>query len=109
MLDYRDGDVTAFDELYRRYRGSLYRYFLRQCYQASVAEELYQDVWMKLIKARENYQVKAKFSTWLFHLAHNHLIDFYRKQSGRIPSSFANDGNPETIRSEEHTSELQSH
>jgi len=97
MLDYRSGDVTAFDELYRRYRGSLYRYFLRQCYQASVAEELYQDVWMKLIRARENYQVKAKFSTWLFHLAHNHLIDFYRKQSGRIPSSFGNDENPEVI------------
>lgn len=88
MLAYQKGDVTAFDDLYKRYRGSLYRYFLRQCYVPAVAEELFQDVWMKLIRARASYQVRAKFSTYLFHLAHNHLIDFYRKQSGRIPLSY---------------------
>ncbi len=97
MLAYQKGDVAAFDELYRRYRGSLYRYFLRQCYQAPVAEELYQDIWMKLIKARKNYQVRAKFSTYLFHLAHNHLIDFYRKQSGRIPFSFGENGDVQEL------------
>lgn len=91
MLAYQKGDAMAFDELYRRYRGSLYRYFLRQCYQAAIAEELFQDVWMKLIRARKNYQVRAKFSTYLFHLAHNHLIDFYRKQSGRLPLSYGED------------------
>lgn len=101
MLAYQNGDVTSFDKLYQRYRGSLYRYFLRQCFQAAVAEELFQDVWMKVIRARKNYQVRAKFSTYLFHLAHNHLIDFYRKQSGRIPSSFSDmeDANEPAARS----------
>jgi len=102
MLDYQNGDTTAFDELYCRYRGPLYRYFLRQCYQAPVAEELYQDVWMKLIKARKNYQVRAKFSTYLFHLAHNHLIDFYRKQSGRIPLSFNEEDDVQLLAGNEH-------
>ncbi|MEE8386962.1 MAG: sigma-70 family RNA polymerase sigma factor [Acidiferrobacterales bacterium] len=97
MLAYQKGDATAFDELYRRYRGSLYRYFLRQCYRAAVAEELFQDVWMKLIKARENYQVRAKFSTYLFHLAHNHLIDFYRKQSGHMPLSYGEDSDAQKL------------
>jgi RNA polymerase sigma-70 factor (ECF subfamily) len=36
---------------------------------------------MKLINARERYEVKAKFSTWLYQLAHNHFIDYYRKHS----------------------------
>ena len=81
MLAYRDGDAHAFEQLYLKHKGGLYRYFLRKCGNASIAEELFQDVWMKLINAREHYEVKAKFSTWLYQLAHNHFIDHYRKHS----------------------------
>jgi RNA polymerase sigma-70 factor (ECF subfamily) len=95
MLAYARGDAGAFEILYGRYRGSLYRYFLRQCSSAAVAEELYQDVWMKLIRARDRYEVKAKFSTYLFHLAHNHLIDHFRRQRGGIPASY--DDDPEEL------------
>ena len=91
MLAYAQGDAGAFEILYGRYRGPLYRYFLRQCSSATVAEELYQDVWMKLIRARDRYEVKAKFSTYLFHLAHNHLIDHFRRQRGTIPASYEDD------------------
>jgi len=81
MLAYRDGDAHAFEQLYLKHKGGLYRYFLRKCGNASIAEELFQDVWMKLINAREHYEVKAKFSTWLYQMAHNHFIDHYRKHS----------------------------
>jgi len=81
MLAYRDGDAHAFEQLYLKHKGGLYRYFLRKCGNASIAEELFQDVWMKLINARERYEVKAKFATWLCQLAHNHFIDHYRKHS----------------------------
>ena len=81
MLAYRDGDAHAFEQLYLKHKGGLYRYFLRKCGNASIAEELFQDVWMKLINAREHYEVKAKFSTWLYQIAHNHFIDHYRKHS----------------------------
>lgn len=79
MSAYRDGDAGAFDELYRRHKGGVYRYMLRQCCDAGVADELFQDVWMNLIRAREGYTVQAKFTTYMYRLAHNRLIDHYRK------------------------------
>jgi len=81
MLSYRQGDAKAFETLYNRHKGSLYRFILRRCGQSAVAEELFQEVWMKLIHARERYSVKAKFTTYLFQLARNLCIDYYRRQS----------------------------
>jgi RNA polymerase sigma-70 factor, ECF subfamily len=80
MLCYRDGDAGAFDVLYGRHRGGVYRYFLRQCRDAAVAEELFQDLWVNLIRARATYTVRAKFSTYLYRLAHNRLVDHYRQR-----------------------------
>lgn len=91
MQHYRDGDARAFEQLYARHKGPLYRYLLRQCGVAAVTEELFQDVWMKLIGARHSYEVRAKFTTWLYHLAHNRLIDHYRRQSSGLPLSFDDD------------------
>lgn len=80
MLAYRDGDAAAFEALYRRWRSRLYRYLVRQCGAAAQADELFQDVWLKVVNARKGYEVAAKFSTWLFRIAHNRLIDHYRAQ-----------------------------
>ena len=93
MLCYRDGDAGAFDALYARHKGGLYRYLLRQCREPAAAEELFQDVWMNLIRARAGYTVQAKFTTYLYRLAHNRLIDRYRKQGQAVLASFdAEDG-----------------
>jgi RNA polymerase sigma-70 factor (ECF subfamily) len=78
MLAYAAGDAAAFDALYARHKGGVYRYLLRQCRQGGVADELFQDVWMNLIRARASYTPTAKFTTWLYRLAHNRLIDHYR-------------------------------
>jgi RNA polymerase sigma-70 factor (ECF subfamily) len=91
MLGYRDGDAGAFDLLYARHKGSLYRYLLRQCRIAAVAEELFQDVWMNLIRARNRYEPRAKFTTFLFSVAHNRLIDYYRRQAAGVPISYDDD------------------
>jgi len=96
MLRYRDGDAGAFDALYARHKGGLYRYLLRQCRNAAAAEELFQDVWMNLIRVRAGYAVQAKFTTYLYHLAHNRLIDHYRKNSRVAMESFV-DGDCEAI------------
>ena len=48
MLRYRDGDVQAFERLYTRHKAPLYRYLLRQCASAAIAEELFQDIWLKI-------------------------------------------------------------
>jgi RNA polymerase sigma-70 factor, ECF subfamily len=84
MLSYATGDVAAFEVLYQKHKGSVYRYMLNLCRNEAIAEELFQEVWIKLIKARENYQVKAKFSTYLYKMAHNQFIDHYRKQNVRV-------------------------
>jgi len=93
MLLYRDGDAAAFDMLYARHKGGLYRYLLRQCRNPALAEELFQDVWTNLIRARAAYTVQAKFSTYLYRLGHNRLIDHYRKHAQADVASFdAEDG-----------------
>jgi len=79
MLGYQQGDTAAFDVLYERHKGGVFRYLLSKCHQQAIAEELFQDVWMKLIVARDRYEVRAKFTTYLYQLAHNHFIDYYRK------------------------------
>lgn len=91
MLLYRDGDAGAFDALYARHKGGLYRYLLRQCREAGAAEELFQDVWMNLIRARAGYTVQAKFTTYLYRLAHNRLIDHYRKTAPAVVVSFGDE------------------
>ena len=69
MLAYVAGDAAAFDVLYGRHRGGVYRYLLRQCRHRGIADELFQDVWTNLIRARASYAPTAKFATWLYRLA----------------------------------------
>ena len=78
MLAYRDGNAGAFETLYARHRGGLYRFVLRQCRDRALADELFQDVWMKLIAARARYAPSAKFSTFLYQVARNRIIDHFR-------------------------------
>lgn len=83
MEQYRDGNVEAFTALYHRNKAALYRYFLRHTQNNSAAEELSQDVWTNIIRTRRNYQANAKFTTYLFQIAHNRLVDFYRRSGNQ--------------------------
>jgi RNA polymerase sigma-70 factor (ECF subfamily) len=83
MLRYGRGDLEAFHSLYNRHRASLYRYFLRQT-EPGLAEELFQDVWARVIQSRRRYRASAGFRTWLYTLARNRLIDHWRAR-GRLP------------------------
>jgi len=84
MLRYGDGDAGAFEMLYRRHRGPLYRFLLRQAGDAAAAEELFQDVWMRVVNSRGRYEVRAKFTSWVYTIAHNRVMDFYRARSGVV-------------------------
>jgi RNA polymerase sigma-70 factor (ECF subfamily) len=83
MLRYRDGDAAAFEALFARHRGALYRFLRRQCGSAPLAEELYQEAWIRVIDARSRYEPRARFTTWLYSIAHNLLADHYRRTSRR--------------------------
>lgn len=79
MQRYAAGDVAAFEHLYARYKAPLYRYLKRMCHDTEVANDLFQEVWGKLIASRERYEVRAQFNTYLYRIAHNACIDFYRR------------------------------
>ncbi len=78
MLRYGEGDAGAFEALYQRHRGPMYRFLLRQASNAAAAEELFQDVWMRVVNSRGRYEARAKFTSWVYAIAHNRLMDFYR-------------------------------
>lgn len=84
MLAYKDGDAAAFEVLYGRWRRSLFRYVAHQCGQNGASDELFQDIWLRVVNARLQYEPAAKFSTWLFRIAHNRLVDHWRS-SNRMP------------------------
>lgn len=79
MLRYQDGDLAAFETLYKRHNDSLYRYLLRLCRNRHAAEDVFQEVWGKIIKSRKSYRASAKFSTFLYRVAHNCFIDHVRR------------------------------
>jgi len=83
MLAYGAGDLASFQTLYSRHRGPLFRHLARQLRDAPLAEELFQDVWQRVISARERYRPDAKFTTWLYQIAHNRLADHWRARQHR--------------------------
>jgi RNA polymerase sigma-70 factor (ECF subfamily) len=80
MLAYRAGDAGAFETLYKRHRGALYRFILRSMRERGAAEELFQEAWIRVIEARARYAPSARFTTWLYTIAHNLLVDHWRRR-----------------------------
>lgn len=79
MLRYQEGDIAAFETLYRRHNDPLYRYLLRLCRHRDTAEDIFQDVWGKIVKSRASYRPTAKFTTFLYRVAHNCFVDHVRR------------------------------
>lgn len=84
---YRDGDAAAFETLLGRYRGPLFNVVLRSVRDRPLAEEIYQDVWMKVIERCGDFRGDAKFSTWLYTIARNLCIDHQRRMKFRRHAS----------------------
>jgi len=83
LAAYREGDSRAFATLLERYRGPLFTFLLRSVRERGRAEELYQDVWMRVIERCGEFRGDAKFSTWLYTIARNLGIDHQRKMKFR--------------------------
>lgn len=86
MLAYAAGDTAAFETLYCRHRDRLYRFLVRQLRSPALADELFQDVWQRVIAARGDWRPDALFTTWLYRIAHNRLVDHWRSASHRPPA-----------------------
>ena len=79
MLAYANGEMRAFETLYSRHRAALYRYLMRQVRDGEIANDLFQEVWSRVVVNRARYEPRAKFRTFLFTLAHNCFIDHCRR------------------------------
>ena len=80
MAQYALGDIAAFERLYTRHEMRLWRYLLRHVGEPALADDLAQDVWFAVTREAQRYEPRAsaKFSTWLFTLAHHRMVDSYR-------------------------------
>jgi RNA polymerase sigma factor (sigma-70 family) len=75
---YAAGDVAAFDTLYRRHELRIWRYLMRQAGNRATAEELMQEVWFAVARDAPRFQPRARFTTWLFTVARNRMLDAAR-------------------------------
>ncbi len=85
MRAFRDGDESAFDALFGRWSGRLLRYLERMVRDPAVAEELLQESFLRVHRAREKWEPSARFSTWLYTIATNVALNELRRPFRRSP------------------------
>ena len=77
---YLAGDVSAFDTLYAKYKRPLYAYLNRMVGNHALADDIFQQTWMRIIKRLEHYECRQKFFAWAAMIAHNLAIDHFRRE-----------------------------
>ncbi len=91
MLRVREGDESSFALLLEKHRNSVIHFLFRMVQNRAIAEELAQEVFLRVYRSRESYEPTAKFTTWLFrittHLALNHVRD---RRNDRLNDSIDN-------------------
>jgi RNA polymerase sigma-70 factor (ECF subfamily) len=105
MLAFRDGDDAAFDALFERWAARLLRFLERMVKDEAVAEELVQETFLRVHRARARYAPDAKFSTWLYTIASNAARNELRRPFRRAPhdstDALRSDGPPLELAAEE--------
>ena len=71
MLELRAGNMAGFDYLIQKYRKPIIHFMYRMVHNQAVAEELAQEVFLRVYRSRETYRAEARFSTWLYRIATN--------------------------------------
>src|SRR6267378_4052892 len=80
MMKVKRGDQRAFTELVERYWTQIFGRFFRRLGDRQDAEDLAQDVFLRLYRYRKRYQPRAKFATWLYHIAENVARNAFRSR-----------------------------
>jgi RNA polymerase sigma-70 factor (ECF subfamily) len=87
MLRVRAGDADSFDLLLERHRGPLASFFYRMLRDPALAEDLAQEVFLRVYQARERYEPEAKFTTWLYRIATNLALNAIRDRKEAVAGS----------------------
>jgi RNA polymerase sigma-70 factor (ECF subfamily) len=84
LAAYAAGDARAFADLYERHERPVYRYFLRQGVTPAQADDLLQDTWLAVVRNAAHFEPRAKFTTWLYTIARNKLVDHWRGRDDAV-------------------------
>ena len=95
MLDFQKGDVKAFEEILKRHRHGVFNFILRFLGNRETAEEVFQEVFIKIHKAADRYLPNGKFSTWLYTITRNQCVDTFRRLKLRETMSLDGSGREE--------------
>lgn len=79
MARYADGDGEAFEELFRRYEPRAYAFFVRRTGSPERAQDLYQELFLRIHRARDRYDSSRPFTPWFFQIANRLLVDDLRR------------------------------
>lgn len=79
MTAYANGDAAAFEELFGRHRQPLFTFLLHQCGDRQLAEDVFQEVFLKVVRSRHDYRADGNFRAWLFTIARRTLTDQHRR------------------------------
>jgi len=103
----RRGDPDALTAMISRYQHRLYRYFLRLVREPAAADDLFQQTWLRVMEKIGRYDAQRNFESWLFSVAHNLAIDFWRTRheisldeggdSGAAPGAGLRAGDPDAL------------
>ena len=102
MMRVRDGDVDKLGHLFERHNVKLFNFFLKMTSNRELSEDLVQEVFLRMLKYRQTYRGDGNFNTWMFQIARNARIDYFRKQKNEsvmeteIDLAISNEPNPES-------------
>lgn len=117
MVAFQGGDVKAYEELVRRHRNGVYNFIYRFLGNSETAEEVFQEVFIKIHKAASRYTPNGKFTTWLYTITRNQCVDTFRRnkirealsletptkgEDGRLGDQMASDDIPQDVLSSAH-------
>src|SRR6476661_11298276 len=98
MMKFQRGERAAFATLVRRHKTTIYNFILRQVRSAPTAQDLSQDVFVRIVQNAADFKYEARFTTWAYAIARNICIDHLRKMSLRRHPSLDQSGSPDSDR-----------
>ncbi|MEZ2346939.1 RNA polymerase sigma factor [Terriglobus sp. RCC_193] len=98
MLRLKAGELDCFEYLMNKYRRPIVHFMFRMVHNQAVAEEMAQEVFLRVYRARETYRAEARFTTWLYRIATNLAVNYARdtKNERTAPTIHLDEPDPET-------------
>ena len=95
MGEVRSGDLDKLGQLFERYKAALFGYFYRNTHSVEISEDLVQTVFLRILKYKSRFTGDGKFTTWMYHIAHNVFTDHFKKNNSKANTDRVSRTEPE--------------